>query len=423
MLFLPILQTKNTITQDMKKYVKVIICLAVLAGIALFVKSRWNAWFGNIPEMPYAASPMPDRITLTPGEDFMTQRTVSWRCGDTLAQSALTLVGAGDSVVLQADGVVVESRGGRDAFYCARLDSLRPGAEYRYRVSTGGVQSATHSFVMPSEDKPWRRFIFFGDVQDTVGGRSGQWFAKLYRQFPDADFWACAGDLVERPIDAYWNYFYSTADSILASLPLLTATGNHDYLKSLYPSIDPRWRHTFVYPGNGAATAIGISYYIDLPDLRIMVFDSHGINDCVTLAARYRWLRDCLRGADGKWKVVMYHHPAYSVRASRNNLQIRNTFVPLMEKYGVHLVLQGHEHGYMRNIGTRGDHPVYIVSYMSPKAYPARDPAPGFKVIGGTPMYHTVDYDDTEMVFRSYAVDNDSLVDSVTVSRFMTDSF
>ena len=119
----------------------------------------------------------------------------------------------------------------------------------------------------------------------------------------------------------------------------------------------------------------------------------------------------------------MYHHPAYSVRASRNNLQIRNTFVPLMEKYGVHLVLQGHEHGYMRNIGTRGDHPVYIVSYMSPKAYPARDPAPGFKVIGGTPMYHTVDYDDTEMVFRSYAVDNDSLVDSVTVSRFMTDSF
>ena len=60
---------------------------------------------------------------------------------------------------------------------------------------------------------------------------------------------------------------------------------------------------------------------------------------------------------------------------------------------------------------------------MSPKAYPARDPAPGFKVIGGTPMYHTVDYDDTEMVFRSYAVDNDSLVDSVTVSRFMTDSF
>ena len=59
MLFLPILQTKNTIAQDMKKYVKVIICLAVLAGIALFVKSRWNAWFGNIPEMPYAASPSP----------------------------------------------------------------------------------------------------------------------------------------------------------------------------------------------------------------------------------------------------------------------------------------------------------------------------------------------------------------------------
>ena len=40
MLFLPILQTKNTIAQDMKKYVKVIICLAVLAGIVARRKRR-----------------------------------------------------------------------------------------------------------------------------------------------------------------------------------------------------------------------------------------------------------------------------------------------------------------------------------------------------------------------------------------------
>lgn len=413
------IQNKST----MKRYIKITCAIAVAAAISLFVKSRWNAWFGNIPEEPYTAAEAPDRIILTPGEQFMSQRTVSWRCGDTLEPSFLTLTADGDSVTLQAAGTVVESRGGRDAFYRVSLDSLQAGKEYSYSVSTAGKRSAAYSFTMPQADLPRRQFIFFGDVQDNFDGPSGEWFAKLYRKFPDADFWACAGDLVERPIDAYWNYFYSTADSILTSMPLITATGNHDYLKSLYPSIDPRWRHTFVYPGNGAETAMGISYYIDLPDLRIMVVDTHGINDCITLTARYRWLRKCLKEAGDKWKVVMYHHPAYSVRKSRNNLQIRNTFVPLLEKYGVHLVLQGHEHGYMRNTGTRGDHPVYIVSYMSPKAYTARPETPGFKVIGNTPMYHTIDYDNFKMEFRSYAVENDSLVDHVGISRLMTDSF
>ncbi len=402
---------------DMKKYIKIICILAVLAAITLFIRSRWNAWFSNVPEEPYAAAAAPDRITLTPGEQFISQRTVSWRCGDTLQQSSLTLVGAGDSIVLPATGTVIESRGGRDAFYHVRLDSLQPDSTYRYRVATAGRQSREYSFTMPTSDTDSRSFIFFGDVQDNFGGPSGEWFARLYNKFPDADFWACAGDLIERPIDPYWNYLYESADSILATIPLLTATGNHDYLKSIYPSIDPRWRHTFVYPENGAKTAMGISYYIDLPQLRIMVLDTQGINDCVTLTARYRWLRDCLRGAGDKWKVVMYHHPAYSVRKSRNNLQIRNTFVPLMEKYGVHLVLQGHEHGYMRNIGTRGDHPAYIVSFMSPKSYTARPETPGFKVIGDTPMYHTVDYNDSVMQFRSFAIANDSLVDYITVSR------
>ena len=402
----------------MKKYIKIAIPLVVIFAIALLVKSRWNAWFNNVPEPTFAAATMPDRITLTPGEDFMTQRTISWRCGDTLAPSSVTVVKAnGDFIKTEATGTIIKSRGGTDVFYKAQIDNLRPGKHYEYYVTTNGRTSRRYSFTMPQANKSTWQFLFFGDVQDTINGQSGKWFAKLQKKYPNVDFWACAGDLIERPTDPYWNYLYQTADSILATTPIVNATGNHDYLKSLYPTIDPRWKHTFAYPQNGPEIAMGLCYYIDFPDMRYIVIDTQGINDCFTLAARYNWLKKCLSGAVDKWKIVMYHHPAYSVRKNRNNLQIHNTFFPLIEKYEVHLVLQGHEHGYMTHIGTHNDHPVYIVSYMSPKSYTARQPQPGFKIIPDTPMYHIVDYNDSQMVLHSYTLTTDSLIDCIKICR------
>lgn len=402
----------------MEKYIKIACLLLVIIAVALFVKSRWNAWFVNQPEPSFVAATTPDRITITPGEDFMTERTISWRCGDTIAPSSITLIKPNnDSIKIDAIGTIVKSRGGIDAFYHVQMNNLEAGKQYKYYVTTNGKTSQRHSFTMPQKDKETRQFLFFGDVQDTINGNSNQWFAKLYKTYPDVEFWACAGDLIERPIDTYFNYFYQSTDSILASIPLINATGNHDYLKSLYPTIDARWQHTFVYPQNGPKIALGLCYYIDFRDMRFIILDTQGINDCITLTARYQWLKKCLANAKDKWKIVMYHHPAYSVRKNRNNFQVRNTFVPLIEKYGVHLVLQGHEHGYMTNIGTCGYHPVYVVSYMSPKSYPSRPPQPGFKIIPNTPMYHIIDYNESKMVLHSYALATDSLVDIINISR------
>ena len=405
----------------MKRLVKISIAVIVVAVLALWVSSRWDAWFYNVPEEPYAAASVPDRITLTSGEDFMSERTVSWRCGDSVKPSKLVLASEDlDTVSIEAKGTVVQSRGGLDAFYVASMDSLQAGYYYSYRVETEGYEpSEWHWFKMPDKEQVRRSFLFFGDVQDTLGGNSGQWFAKLYKKYPEVEFWACAGDLIERPIDAYWNYLYESADSILASMPLFNATGNHDYIKSLYRKADPRWKHTFVYPDNGATTAKGISYYVDFPDMRFIVIDTDGLQDAMTLAGCYKWLRSCLREADDKWKVVMYHHPAYSVRKDRNNYLIRNTFVPLFDKYGVDLVLQGHEHGYMRVNGNEGEEkrPVYIVSYMSPKSYKARELEQGLKVIADTRMYQVVEYDDSKLVFNAYSLDTDSILDHVEMKK------
>lgn len=399
----------------MRKIWRIVVFLAVAVGLTLWVKSRWRAWFTNMPEEPYVASQVPDRITLTPGVDFMTQRTVAWRCGDKLEKSLLTLAHNGDTVNVAAKGEVVESRGGKDAFYNARITDLTPGERYSYQVSTGKQKSRWYSFSMPVPDDsvPLRQFLYFGDVQDTIGGKSHEWFAKLYKGCGYMDFFACAGDLIEAPVDKYWNYFYQTTDSIFATIPILNATGNHDYIKSLYLTADPRWTRTFVYPQNGASTAMGKSYYIDLPMLRFIVLDTNGIQDIISVSGEYKWLRNVLRSAGDKWKVVMFHHPIYSVRKSRNNVVIRNAFRPLIEKYGVHLVLQGHEHGYMRTVSESGGHPVYVISYMSPKSYTARKEMAGSKIIPDTRMYQVVSYNDKAMSLMAFTLDTDSLVDIV----------
>lgn len=400
----------------MKRIWKILLAVAVVAALALWVRSRWRAWFGNVPEVEFSTALAPGRITLTPGEDFLTQRTVSWRCGSDTTCSSLELAHCADTAVIAATGCVVRSRAGSDAFYHARLSGLKPGESYSYRAITAGHASQWHSFSMPGRSGS-RRFLYFGDVQDTIGGESRQWLSKLYERYHDADFWACAGDLVEAPVDKYWNYFFSTAHDVAANVPLVVATGNHDYIKSLYPTIDPRWTHTFSYPPNGAPTARGKSYFFDTPTMRFIVIDTNGISDVLTATGTHTWLERTLADAGSRWKVVMMHHPIHSVRRGRNNVVIRNIVRPLLERYGAHLVLQGHEHGYMRSLGRNDGLPVYVVSFMSPKAYPSREPEEGLKIIAGRRTYQVIDFDNIALTYRAFALDNDSLLDSLTIKR------
>ena len=49
------------------------------------------------------------------------------------------------------------------------------------------------------------------------------------------------------------------------------------------------------------------------------------------------------------WKIVALHHPPYSAGYQGSNLDVRRTFAPIFERYGVQLVLSGHDHDYQRS--------------------------------------------------------------------------
>ena len=61
------------------------------------------------------------------------------------------------------------------------------------------------------------------------------------------------------------------------------------------------------------------------------------------------FLEETLASSDATWRIVTLHHPPYSAGYQGSNLDVRETFVPVFERFGVQLVLSGHDHDYQRS--------------------------------------------------------------------------
>ena len=76
---------------------------------------------------------------------------------------------------------------------------------------------------------------------------------------------------------------------------------------------------------------------------------------------------------------MTFHHPMFSNEPRATTRTSATRWLPILEKYGVDLVLQGHDHSYGRgNViqGTTtqgGNGTMYVVSVSGPKMYAADD--------------------------------------------------
>jgi len=61
------------------------------------------------------------------------------------------------------------------------------------------------------------------------------------------------------------------------------------------------------------------------------------------------WVQQQLSGSNAKWKIAFFHHPLYSDgRFHGSDVDLRNQLMPIFEKYGVNVVMSGHDHVYER---------------------------------------------------------------------------
>lgn len=348
------------------------ITLVVLLGTGLWVKSRYNVWFGNPEEPAYSPLEMPGRVLLTFGEDE-SSRNISWQCDSVVVPSHVLLVDTlqKDTITIPADGEVFQSRSGKMTYYVARLRSLKPDRTYSYQVHNGTKSSDWYNFRTHNQDTSNNySFLFMGDVQDTLHGKTNQYLREALHRHKDTEFLLFGGDIIERPMDKYWGELFNGLDSIAQYYPVLNVTGNHDYLKHVICKLERRFSLVF---SNYLDSQVGENqvYTLKYNDLQLFLLDSN--RELPYLLKQRKWLKKELQQSKARWKVVVLHHPLYSIRGKSNNLIQKLVFNPLIEEYNVDLVLQGHEHAYARRTthGKAGEitTPVYTVSHCSPKNY------------------------------------------------------
>ncbi|UKK59235.1 metallophosphoesterase family protein [Prevotella communis] len=401
------------------KRTTLVVILLVLIGAGFWTSSRWDAWFRNPEEAPYVSEAEPHRVLLTFGDSLESSRNVSWQADSILHPSYLELAQLpdGDTVKVEAYGEVFRSRSGVAAYYVARLRQLRPDAQYAYRAVTDGKASQWYHFQTYKENRNNLSFMYVGDVQDTVGGASNRILKEALAYHPQTEFLVCGGDLTDRPKDECWAETFRDVDSICQAMPLLTVTGNHDYLKGVIVSLERRFPLIYSYFLDSKIEDNQV-YTVRYGSAQFFLLDSN--RELPYLLTQRSWLERELQNSSARWKIVVLHHPLFSLKG-HNNLIQRWVFNDLIEEYGVDLVMQGHEHAYGRM--TRHDDndkattPVYTVSHCSPKNYRIQFDDEFDKFGISSRYYQTVDIKGDTLVMATYESYHHSLYDSLRIVK------
>jgi predicted phosphodiesterase len=235
-----------------------------------------------------------------------------------------------------------------------RLEGLEPETAYYYQAVTHDdlgreLASTFLSFQTACVGDTPFAFAVISDTQGnpSVNGRIAQ---LAWAQRPS--FVLHPGDLVDTgSVKSQWVHeFFGSMQPLFERVAFFPVLGNHEQDARLYYEYmslpDPEYHYTFVY-GNA----------------QFFMLDS---NRQVGPGTRqYKWLSGELARSRATWKLVIYHHPAYtsdendygdtwSGPSTRGDMRVR-ALVPLFDKHGVDIVWNGHIHSYERTWPLRDD--------------------------------------------------------------------
>ena len=397
------------------------LCLGVIIvlGLGLWVASRWETWFVEEDEEAYAPSLAPSHVLLTFGDSHLLSRNISWQADSVVRPSWLELVSLTDSdtIRVEAQGEVFRSRGGQAAYYVARLRSLQAGTDYAYRAVTDAKASPWYQFRTKPDAADKVSFLYIGDVQDSIGGEANRFLREALNRHPGSEFLVCGGDLVDGPRQSCWDEAFRDIDSVAQTMPLLAVTGNHDYRKGVIQWLERRFPLTFSYFLD-SKIADNQVYTLNYGPVQFFLLDSN--REPPYLLTQREWLKEQLAQSRARWKIVVLHHPLFSIRSRSRNLIQREVFNGLLETYGVDLVLQAHDHAYARMTAHedgRAVTPVYTISHCSPKNYDIYDDDRFDKSIASGRFYQTVCISGDTLTMAAYEVYHHSLCDSLQIIK------
>ncbi len=246
--------------------------------------------------------------------------------------------------------------------HTVKLSGLESGKTYLYRVGSAergwwsdvgviktadGSDETTFLHITDSQGQNEWDYAIFAEALD-----------KAYELYPDTDLVVHSGDMVDYGSNVnYWRYFFDSTDNMQSS-PIMPVAGNHE-AKGDFALTD-----NFLLPDHpDQDETLGVYYSFDYNNIHFMMLNTNDTDENGLSEAQLKWLKRDAKRTAARWKIVVLHKATYSNGShfdDKDVVGMREQFASLMPQLGIDMVLQGHDHVYLRTGAMNGNEIVEI---------------------------------------------------------------
>ena len=326
-------------------------------------------------------------------------------------------------------------------FYKAEIKGLMPGTSYSYRIGSKSKNDFSKFYTFTTEAEGTESFSVIG-VTDPQGRTIEEYnyyavtLDKAFKECPNPAFVLNCGDFTDNAYyDDWWRYFFESSRDTCEETPLMTVIGNHEergegarfYNLHFYnPQNAKGLADGFVPTENTDKTAAACIKHLDNTVYSFDYGNAHFAiintgsdwgNATELLNLQKEWLKNDLKSTDKKWKVLATHRGIY-VEKVRNQAP-KEVFLDVIDEYGVDLVIEGHDHTYMRTHVMKEDKvsengTIYaLIGSAALKRYDAEDVHEWTEVVKPLPKdlpnYVVISFDKDKISYTAKLIDGTEL--------------
>ena len=355
-----------------------------------------------------AADGTPEQIHLTWGDDPASSVVVSWASAAPAQHPRVHFGGSSgrEHALPAVQRSYVDGLNGQTVYtYHAKLDGLAPDTLVHYSVTADNDSNAAKpfasSFRTARRGRHAFRFTSYGDLATpntswVLSSLQARYAVQAVEQFQPL-FHLLNGDLCYANLNpasqpAVWADFANNMQVSAAQRPWMPCPGNHEIEFNNGPQGLTSYLTRFALPHNGGefpgrwySFRVGNVCFVSLSSDDVIWQDGAafvagpaplqpaastgnapiepGTSFYVrgdSRGAQTRWLEETLacaqRDDDIDWIVVQMHQDALTSSSTGNGSDkgLRDAWLPLFDRYGVDLVVCGHDHDYERSWPVRG---------------------------------------------------------------------
>ena len=338
-----------------------------------------------VPDVTAENYRKPTLINVTMGADSQNSANLNWYSKYTLPETDIEIYAAADGEVYTADDftgvptlsadftiekseeLVERNYPGIDIGFAGlfkyyfnvyrhvvTLTNLTPGTTYYYRVGNAarGWWSDVGS-ITTADGSDNVTFFHMADQQSINEYQHEKSWAnvaeKAFELYPDADFVVNTGDMSDHGDNInLWRYFFDTASKQIMNTFMMPTSGNHEAMGAYSTT------NYFTLPNVPEQNLEdGVYYSYTYNNVLVMVLNTNDNTaaDEALGEKQIEWLKNTANNSDAEWKIVALHKALYSNGSHYDDDDVcamRAQLSALLPELDVDLVLQGHDHVYLR---------------------------------------------------------------------------